>query len=168
MTPKGTRTRRQLGRCKSSGRKSPTNAWNELATRAALSGKRMLWSRGGWKPANSGANLAPHSSHERSEARIGRPTTNSATYKVPGWDLASFIRVTRNPNQFRRSSAAPPAPHGVSTAESTVPKRFLAGKFTPRLDDFFAVATLILGQPAFNWGGRKLDIGAFVRGELGD
>ena len=31
----------------------------------------MLWSRGGWKPANSGANLAPHSSHERSEARIG-------------------------------------------------------------------------------------------------
>jgi hypothetical protein len=40
VTPKGTRTRRQRGRCKSSGRKSPTNAWNELATKAALSGKR--------------------------------------------------------------------------------------------------------------------------------
>ena len=29
-------------------------AWNELATKAALSGKRTLWSRGGPKPVSSG------------------------------------------------------------------------------------------------------------------
>ena len=54
MRPKVTRARRQRGSCGSSGQKSPTNAWNEPATKAALSGKRTLWSRGGPKPVSSG------------------------------------------------------------------------------------------------------------------
>jgi hypothetical protein len=35
------------------GEKSPTHAWNEPATRAARSGKRMPWSRGRQNPATN-------------------------------------------------------------------------------------------------------------------
>jgi hypothetical protein len=48
MTPKGTRTRRQLGELKELW------AGSGLATKAALSGKRMLWSRGRRTPAANG------------------------------------------------------------------------------------------------------------------
>src|SRR3974390_830778 len=71
MTPKGTRTRRQRGSCGSSGQKLLTIACNEPATKAALSGKRTLWSRGRRKPATSGANLAfgtSSSLHEHAQA----------------------------------------------------------------------------------------------------
>jgi len=38
--------------------KVANEAWNELATKAVLSGKRTLWSRGRRNTATSGANLA--------------------------------------------------------------------------------------------------------------
>jgi len=57
-------------------------AWNELATKAALSGKRTLWSRGRRKPTTSGADLAfvtSSSPHEPTGRPNARPMINSAT-----------------------------------------------------------------------------------------
>jgi hypothetical protein len=42
---------RHTRKAASSGRKSPTNAWNGPTTTVARSGKQMLWSHDRWKPA---------------------------------------------------------------------------------------------------------------------
>ena len=54
MKPKGTRTRRRRRNSKSFGRKSPTKACNETATKVVLSVKPTPWSRGRLKPTTSG------------------------------------------------------------------------------------------------------------------
>ena len=81
MTPKGTRARRRRLRLKSFGRKSPTKAWSEPATKAAPSGKQTLWWRGRMKQAASRTGRvvgsARRASVSRTRARRLAPTTNS-------------------------------------------------------------------------------------------
>jgi len=115
--------------------------------------------------------------------RVARMSQRVARMRAPDNKLRDMraADVTRSSRMSLRLSGQPRlAPPSVapctswrincrdSNRSNTVPKRFLLGKLAPKLDDLFAQTPLILGQPAIDWCGRRLDIGVFGRGEMGN